>query len=382
MAAVAANLYVSWTAVYVGQHRVCWTISPSVIYDCTSVIYCGGGACSLNIPITVDNESCDPVTYNGYVQPSCDDPSSEVGRVPFTITFTPIPTCVSYSVACISTLVGSLNVTTPGKGYDPFNPPVINITGGGGAGATATATVGNSYELNNEGSLYTPGVYTNVNLTTNGIGTGALATVTVNGGGFITSVVITDTGTGYYPADLWGIDNTTGGMGGIGLGCEGSFGGNYGVISGSILTNPGDNYTSVPIVSIDPSPLGIDAVLVAVLDYCPSQILGDNCAGGNALTIDHMSLGQSAIECMQTLPSINSHYIFTPSGCCYDCHSINFNNTGGDFVTVYYTDCITHLMTNTTISSGNDITLCVVNNSWYFDPSDGSIMVSDNGSCP
>ena len=50
-------------------------------------------------------------------------------------------------------------------------------------------------------SGHTPGTYNNVNLGTNGSGTGAEATVTVGSSGAITSIIVTNGGSGYEVAD-------------------------------------------------------------------------------------------------------------------------------------------------------------------------------------
>jgi hypothetical protein len=48
----------------------------------------------------VDPESCDPVCYEGYIQAACNDITSDIGKVPFTVTYTPTPTCVGWTITC------------------------------------------------------------------------------------------------------------------------------------------------------------------------------------------------------------------------------------------------------------------------------------------
>lgn len=143
MASIPATLSVTFNANYAGNHRVCWRTSPSSPYDCTTIVTCtgGGASCSASIVTTVDNETCDTVTFEGYVQPTCESEVSLNKRVPFSVTFTPAPTCDGYDIACEYTVM-TFTVTNPGSNYDPLNPPTVTITGGGGAGATANATVG------------------------------------------------------------------------------------------------------------------------------------------------------------------------------------------------------------------------------------------------
>jgi flagellar hook-basal body protein len=67
------------------------------------------------------------------------------------------------------------------------------------------------------GTGYSPGIYKNVALGTNGSGTGALATVTIAADGTLGSIKITDSGTGYAAGDTITIP-TNGSIGGTGLG--------------------------------------------------------------------------------------------------------------------------------------------------------------------
>jgi hypothetical protein len=46
----------------------------------------------------VDPESCDPVTYEGYIQATCNPEGSPVDQVPWVATFTPNPVCKMYSI--------------------------------------------------------------------------------------------------------------------------------------------------------------------------------------------------------------------------------------------------------------------------------------------
>ena len=143
MAAIPATITVTFNANYAGNHRVCWRTSPSSPYDCTTIVTCtgGGASCNANIVTTVDNETCDTVTFEGYVQPTCESEVSLNKRVPFSVTFTPVPTCDGYDIECQYTVM-TFSVTNAGTNYDPLNPPTVTISGGGGLGATANATVG------------------------------------------------------------------------------------------------------------------------------------------------------------------------------------------------------------------------------------------------
>jgi hypothetical protein len=50
----------------------------------------------------VDPESCDPVCFEGYIQATCNAIDSPIGQVPFTVTYTPTPTCVGWTITCLS----------------------------------------------------------------------------------------------------------------------------------------------------------------------------------------------------------------------------------------------------------------------------------------
>jgi len=98
-----ATITVNFIGNYAGLHRICWRIQGSGNpYACTNIVDCvgGGNPCSAVISIMVDPESCDPVIYEGYIQATCNDITSDIGKVPFTVTYTPTPTCVGWTITC------------------------------------------------------------------------------------------------------------------------------------------------------------------------------------------------------------------------------------------------------------------------------------------
>jgi hypothetical protein len=120
MAPQPATITVNFTPNYTGNHRVCYRIQGSGDpYTCTIVT---APATSYAIPITVDNETCDEITYEGYVQPLCQEEESEEGRIPFVVTFTPEPSCNLYTIAY--TRVGE---NTPVTMYDCSGESDITI---------------------------------------------------------------------------------------------------------------------------------------------------------------------------------------------------------------------------------------------------------------
>jgi len=148
MALVPALINVTWNANYLGHHRVCWSTDGGATYTCTvdppgvpAHPSCTGAglACGYDIDIMVDNETCDTVVYDGYIQPACEAEGSLVARIPFSVSFIPSPACKMYEVVCAETSVDVITVINGGNGY--VGVPAVSILGGGGMGATAIATL-------------------------------------------------------------------------------------------------------------------------------------------------------------------------------------------------------------------------------------------------
>lgn len=389
MAPVSATLDINFISNYAGEHRICYRIPPAVAYDCTNSVICtgGGAVCSICIPILVDNESCNPVTYEGYVQAACQNISSVVDRIPFSITFVPNPTCDSYRVTCDNVGVASVVIDFPSSGYDFLNPPSAIISGGGGSGATTSVVIGSTINITNPGTGYVDGSYINVPVVNVvGSGIGALASVTV-AGGVITAVAITNNGNSCYfgPApfgpNTFTFNNADLG-GGVGTNFQAAFSATYGSVISVIVTSPGSGYTSIPTITFDPTLCGSPVALAdAKLAGCPNQILGTTCNGSPSPSITGMKLGQSARACMTNLPTILPEYTFVPEGCCYDCVNVCFS-VGPVSADIYYTDCSTNLLTVVNLGPGGSTGLLnVVNNSWYWSPSNAGVTVSF-GACP
>ncbi len=90
---------------------------------------------------------------------------------------------------------------------------ILNYVSGGVENISGIKSV----EISSVGTGYSPGIYKNVALGTNGSGTGALATVTIAADGTLGSIKITDSGTGYAAGDTITIP-TNGSIGGTGTG--------------------------------------------------------------------------------------------------------------------------------------------------------------------
>jgi len=403
MTPVPATLDVSFVSNFTGQHRVCWRIPPSLVYDCTTLVTClgGGATCMVSIPILVDNETCLPVTYEGYVQAACEDINSLNGRIPFTITFTPTPVCASYRVTCENGPVDTIVITNGGSRYDPLPtpPPAVTILGGG-IGATAIALIGNQgikslFTPTLNGLLYTPGVYTNVPFVTiTGIGSGALATVTIPPSGILSnsSIVIDplNTGANYVIGDTVSLDSAF--MGGL-LAPFQAYEANIqtlnsGEVVAVIVTNAGSGYTVGLGTIAPPPPSGTNALIDVNLLPCPTATLGLGCNGEPAPIITGIQVGQSFIDCMTTIPVIDPRYsvVAEPASCCYNCDQTTFTvpeASGAAGVDVTYIDCTTKVVTtihlNPTQSSGP---ICIVRGSGYHTPGDALVTVVTTPGCP
>lgn len=140
------NIVVNFTSNYNGCHRVCYRQGGTGAYTCTSCAPCtvnclgNGSPCSTTIPIIVDNTSCDPIDFDGYVQACCEDITSMVGRIPFSTVFNPTASCTAYEVICTTGEITDISLVGPnfgGMGYTPFGSPVVYAN----AVACGTATV-------------------------------------------------------------------------------------------------------------------------------------------------------------------------------------------------------------------------------------------------
>lgn len=164
MALVPANITVNFTAFYIGVHNICWRLStnPPGTETCFTVSCLGGGnPCSGTFSVLVDNETCTPVTYVGWVQAGCEEGTDN--QIPFSYTFTPTPSCVGYEITCDAVPLLGFSISNAGSGYDDMDPPStanggITISGGGGSGVVVVATTSGGvitgFTFSNYGSGY------------------------------------------------------------------------------------------------------------------------------------------------------------------------------------------------------------------------------------
>lgn len=129
-----ATITVTFTANYSGPHRICWKVQGDTgPYVCTNIVTCAGGGnvCQAVVSIMVDPESCDPVTYEGYIQATCNAEGSSVGQVPWIVTFTPNPVCKGFTVTCNSSSCPEITADVMGIECNGTPRPAIDpMTGG------------------------------------------------------------------------------------------------------------------------------------------------------------------------------------------------------------------------------------------------------------
>lgn len=398
MASISATIHVSFISNYAGPHRVCWRINNTGPYDCSTIISClgGGNSCSTDIPITVDNETCPSVEFDGYVQATCEVEGSLSGRVPFSTTFTPVPTCISYQILCNDVDVFGMTVNTHGSGYNPGSPPAVIITGGGGSLATAVAHIGNggilTWTVTNGGGPYDGGgsaTFVNV-ASTGGTGTGAFFNVTVIAG-VITSIVlatnVTSPGSSYLVGDTLSFGNLGGTGAGTAIITINSL--NTSQIQYISISANGSGYSSQAVATIDP-PVGfggnpnIQALATPVMGNCP-EWTAHNCSSvsEDPLSVD---LGTIYNLCSLVAPTPPINYNVTPLGCCYNCVSVTFTATVTD-VTFSYVDCVTRTIVHTTLVGPTmmvpavPLTVCTVNNAWWKGTSQGPVTILVGAPC-
>lgn len=390
MTPVPANLTINFTARYTGQHRACYRIGSSGPYTCV-LTSCTEGPCTAVIPIFVDQETCDTIQYEGYLQAACQDIDSTVDRVSFTDSFVPVPGCKSYTVTCINSSVASATITQAGSGYDPVGPSVI-IAGGGGSGATATSTVGNgkmivgTVNTLTPGSGYTSGVYTNV-LATGGSGTGLYVDVVISSGIVQSVAIVAGTGSGYQTTDTLGL--TTAQVGGtVTVPATFKAVSDYGTITAINITAPGSGYTSAPTITIAAGS-GVQATATAVLATCPA-ITTDGCSGANVVIPSASIPVGKVISVCNTggEPAPGVQYTVVQEGnCLCECTSYTLGVTGtvGTQVRYFYNKCGAEMKSGilTVGGSPSSIIDCMVPNSIVFETlnvgTEGT--VTAHGSC-
>ncbi len=108
-----STLSITFTSNYAGgAYIIYYKLSTAVSYTsfpftCSTTV---PSPCTVNIPIpTLSNDSCDDVTYEGYIEPAC-CAGNPACQETFTVTFTPTEPCQAVTFEC-----------TAGGGCDGFN---------------------------------------------------------------------------------------------------------------------------------------------------------------------------------------------------------------------------------------------------------------------
>lgn len=400
MALVSASIDINFTANYVGCHRICWRPQGAPSYDCTTQVTCtgNGNPCSASIGIQVDDASCTPQTFEGYVQACCEDINSTNGRVPFSVTFTPNPNCKGYTVTCNGPVgVQKVIVTNPGSGYVPgssipitFNPALGGIAGNAIVGDGGISSSLFSVSVFPFGSGYVDGTYNNVPaVTVTGVGSGALFTVTVVGGQVVDAVVkVNSNGINYAIGDTFTFNNAN--LGGSGSGVVVTVNTvNTGEIQGVTMINPGSGYTTPPTGTIPGGSSG-QALLAPVLNDCSILDL-TTCGNAPYTPIAGVPVGQSFVACLPAAPGfIPPGYDIVQNACCNECTTVIFDKPvdpsyNNPPARVYFTCCETKNIVSVVLTMGGSYgPVCAVNGSWFIqesDPVNGNTTVSSGGSC-
>lgn len=78
------TLSITFTPQVTSNHRVCWKKTTDASYDCTTIVAgVAGTPVTANIPVTVIDSPCEPATFEGYVQPTCETEGSLLNRTTF-----------------------------------------------------------------------------------------------------------------------------------------------------------------------------------------------------------------------------------------------------------------------------------------------------------
>jgi hypothetical protein len=334
----------------------------------------------------VENESCTPVTYYGYIQACCETDGSPNGRIPWQVTFTPNPNCKAVEFNCNNVTVADILITNQGSGYNPGAVPNALISGGGGIGATATVVVGNggidSYNLTSVGAGMTDGSYpgTAANTVT-GAGVGATFDIIVFGG-VIISAIRAAFGTGYLGGDTVNFPSIPG----SGTELVTVTAVNTSLIQDIVVTSPGSGFSSQPIITIDPSPgfggfPAINGTASVVLALCPAFDAGTSCESVAIGTTLSVPVGEAFQFCYPgglagaPVPPVEFATAEDPLTCCFDCHSVLISQPPAADTNAFYQDCTTGQIVSVFIPKGTSVTVCARNNSFASERSDTTFAV-------
>ena len=385
-----STLRIVFTTTTVSDHRICWRVDSGT-YDCTTVVSCptiGVYTSDITIP-TLDNETCDDVIVDGYVQPTCYTEASTSGQVSFTSTFDPEPAdCVGYLVSCNEVGIESTTITDVGSGYATGTPLTIAASGTG-TGYDIQGIIGNggikTWTITSGGTGYNGGASATFNnvppVVLTGSGTGGLFDVTITSG-VITSIALTSSnitpGAGFAISDTFEFSNTL-------LGSSGSGGVitvntvNTGELQYISVVNFGSGFVAQSLLTIPAPSSGTTATATAIMKDCDKFNYVD-CSTATTPSLS-MELGQSAVLCDNDavgglIDSLMTGYLATKYGCCYACSTIRFNP--GSSIDLYYISKL-GVVTKQILTTQTDIEL--IDDSYWYSPTDASVVITDIGAC-
>jgi hypothetical protein len=347
-----STITINYTANYGGNHRICYrqvgTTNYCCLLDTVAAIgpqtftidfsvpadYCFGTANQVTTPVVSD---CGPYEYEGYVQPICETIDSLDARTPFTVSFTQVPTCLSYEVECITTDVASIALDSAGEAYLSF--PTITFTGGP-CSVSSAATVTTMEAFNVQSSF--PNVSTgysplNVITITGGVGTPITIRVdTVDGGGSIQTFTVLNNGSYTTLPGTTNVASTVAPAGGTGA----TFNINYQVETITVGTLGTGCSGPVQAQFVGGTP-EVQGAIVVAMDPCPT-FASPSCG---AVQNVEGEIAVPVIFCESTgAPVLDPAYNVTPIGTCCNCKRVTAIVTG-DLGTVlpyyYYTDYLT-----------------------------------------
>jgi len=155
--------------------------------------------------------------------------------------------------------IASVSGLVDGSGYVSGLYLAVPLTGGTGTGAAATVSINGAIatlgSISSGGAGYVAGTYTNVPLT-GGSGSGAQATIVVSSGSIVTSVTPTASGTGYLVNDSLSASNSHLGGTGSGLAIPVATLSGTGAVKSVVVTGGGIDYLIRDVLSAANSNLG------------------------------------------------------------------------------------------------------------------------------
>ena len=124
MAIKVAEITVDFTATVDGCHRCAVRVQGSGDpYDTSNEVVCPGlGPCQIIVQQMVNTTSCDgAVTFEGYIQPCCEDVTSAAHQTPWTILYNPTVVCERYEITIDEGNLTGMEIKDPGYLYEPAN---------------------------------------------------------------------------------------------------------------------------------------------------------------------------------------------------------------------------------------------------------------------